>query len=87
MEHWTQLGRPAVAAMLAEIAANDLHAANLAQAVWEILVNDYPQADQDTWREQLALAVLSYRSSFGRSRIGTIAADTLRDLQQAQRFR
>jgi hypothetical protein len=72
-ERWNQLGRPDVETMLGEIANYDVQAAALARAVWEQI----GEAEHDSWREQLAAAVLSYRSPFGKSRIAQIATERL----------
>jgi hypothetical protein len=67
--------------MLREIAARDERSATAARAVWDILQR-YPHMERDMWREQLATAVLSYRSSFGRSRIHAIAVQRLTELKE-----
>jgi hypothetical protein len=81
---WDQLGNPTVESMLEAIAGREENAATAARAVWDILQR-HPQEERDMWREQLATAVLSYRSSFGRSRIYTIAVQRLIELTGGQR--
>lgn len=72
-QRWNQLGRPDVETMLAEIASIDIEAAALARAVWEQI----GAAEQDSWREQLATAILSYRGPSKKSRIAQIATERL----------
>ncbi len=76
---WEQLEHPTVEQMLDEIAAREERAATAARAVWDILQR-HSEADRVGWREQLATAVLSYRSSYGRSRIYTISVQRLAEL-------
>ena len=78
-DKWERLGRPDVEAMLGEIASYDTQAAALARAVWEQI----GAAEQEQWREQLAAAVLSYRSPHAKSRIGQIATERLSRLNQS----
>ena len=79
MSYWEELNQPTVKQMILEIAANDTGAATKAAKVWHQLTT---QAEREQWRNQLASAVLSYRSSFGRSQIGHIAAEILRNLSE-----
>jgi hypothetical protein len=78
-ERWNQLGRPDVETMLGEIATYDIQAAALARAVWEGI----PAGEQAQWKEQLAAALLSYRSPFQKSRIAQIATERLARLNQS----
>ena len=78
-DKWERIGRPDVETMLGEIASYDTQAAALARAVWEQI----GAAEQVQWREQLAAAVLSYRSPHAKSRIGQIATERLSRLNQS----
>ena len=78
-DKWERLGRPDVETMLGEIASYDMQAAALARAVWEQI----GAAEQDGWREQLAAAILSYRGSHAKSRIGQIATERLARLNRS----
>jgi hypothetical protein len=78
-ERWDQLGRPDVETMLGEIALYDGEAAALARAVWEQI----NAAEQDSWREQIATAILSYRAPPKKSRIAQIATERLARLNDS----
>ena len=78
-DKWERLGRPDVETMLGEIASYDNEAAAVARAVWEQI----GVAEQDSWREQLAAALLSYRGSHRKSRIAQIATERLSRLNQS----
>jgi len=79
ISYWEDLNQPAIEDMLGEIAWNNTDAAIKAAQVWHRLTDE---TDQKRWQEQLAVAVASYRSRYGTSRIDDISTDILRNLDE-----